>query len=368
MRALPKEELDSGTGIPNIRYLERVLKKADRELTLQMLTPTVDRARARELAEQRLREEQPKRKYPGHITVVASDLDHFKSINDLYGHDHGDLILRAFAKFLEEASQTRREQDAAGITGRSGGEEFTQIYYATGSNDAARITEETRKRLNIRRAPPDEYGNPNGDVLSFSAGVASLNFLDLADDLSLMCEGKTPQELIESKKYKKYIAKKIKKTASLIAKAFGRKITVVHTEEINRLMELNKRLAEKFRNLRGQFYTYQQDHPVSMSQPLPQYAAAKASQVMRFMDRTLGDHLLPQNAQTLFYDAIHSMPVCPDPRNNQGYGDKLIDRYLRESNIRERLRSALRQDDIQEAQSQALQHALNGLKPLEELL
>ncbi|WP_052675649.1 GGDEF domain-containing protein [Agrobacterium arsenijevicii] len=52
-------------------------------------------------------------------SVMIADLDHFKSINDQYGHDGGDVVLKEFARRL--ASHSRRNQD---VVGRWGGEEF----------------------------------------------------------------------------------------------------------------------------------------------------------------------------------------------------------------------------------------------------
>jgi len=53
--------------------------------------------------------------------VAMLDLDHFKSVNDTYGHDAGDAVLLAFAKILKEEART------SDIVGRYGGEEFLAI-------------------------------------------------------------------------------------------------------------------------------------------------------------------------------------------------------------------------------------------------
>lgn len=52
------------------------------------------------------------------LSVVLADLDHFKSVNDRYGHDGGDAVLRHFAEICREQ---KRETD---VCGRWGGEEF----------------------------------------------------------------------------------------------------------------------------------------------------------------------------------------------------------------------------------------------------
>jgi diguanylate cyclase (GGDEF)-like protein len=52
------------------------------------------------------------------LTVLYLDIDHFKNINDTYGHDVGDIVIRRFANYLKASL---RESD---IIGRIGGEEF----------------------------------------------------------------------------------------------------------------------------------------------------------------------------------------------------------------------------------------------------
>jgi diguanylate cyclase (GGDEF)-like protein len=56
------------------------------------------------------------------FTLLMLDLDHFKSINDKYGHQEGDEVLKRFARILKESSRQ------ADIIGRWGGEEFMIIY------------------------------------------------------------------------------------------------------------------------------------------------------------------------------------------------------------------------------------------------
>jgi len=63
--------------------------------------------------------------------VVMADLDHFKTINDTFGHDAGDRVLKAFAEILRANS---RRSD---ICGRIGGEEFLIVLTHTDANGAA---------------------------------------------------------------------------------------------------------------------------------------------------------------------------------------------------------------------------------------
>lgn len=77
-------------------------------------------------------------RFPGEWTVFTLDLDHFKHVNDAYGHDEGDRVLQQFSLLIK---QTCRDQD---IVVRSGGEEFTIICRQTGSRTASQIAERIR--------------------------------------------------------------------------------------------------------------------------------------------------------------------------------------------------------------------------------
>lgn len=73
--------------------------------------------------------------------VLTSDLDHFKRINDTYGHDIGDAAL---IHFVEIAQSAMREGD---MIARSGGEEFVILLPGTGTEDGFAIAERIRTCL-----------------------------------------------------------------------------------------------------------------------------------------------------------------------------------------------------------------------------
>ncbi len=72
------------------------------------------------------------------VSVILVDVDHFKTINDRYGHETGDAVLRAMAGVLRSAL---RETDALG---RWGGEEFIVVLNDTGVHTAGEIAERMR--------------------------------------------------------------------------------------------------------------------------------------------------------------------------------------------------------------------------------
>jgi diguanylate cyclase (GGDEF)-like protein len=97
-----------------------------------------------------------------HTAAILLDLDHFKSINDRYGHAAGDLVLRRFAEII--SANTRVSDTAA----RVGGEEFCIVLHGASQAMATEIAERIRKALEA-----ESIASPNGDIpITVSAGVA----------------------------------------------------------------------------------------------------------------------------------------------------------------------------------------------------
>jgi diguanylate cyclase (GGDEF)-like protein len=75
------------------------------------------------------------------FTILVIDLDHFKKINDQYGHETGDKVLESFGKIMRLKS---RESDLAG---RIGGEEFAFFLPATTADKACNFAERLQKAI-----------------------------------------------------------------------------------------------------------------------------------------------------------------------------------------------------------------------------
>jgi diguanylate cyclase (GGDEF)-like protein len=104
------------------------------------------------------------RRYDRVFSLMIVDLDFFKRVNDTYGHDVGDKVLRTFAEIL------RFECRQSDIVGRLGGEEFTLL--ATETPLAATETIATRIREGCRRL---RVSTALGDVTcSCSIGISEL--------------------------------------------------------------------------------------------------------------------------------------------------------------------------------------------------
>ena len=99
----------------------------------------------------------------GELSVVMLDLDHFKQINDTYGHPAGDKVIKAIAHLLR---QRLRKTDAVG---RYGGEEFVAVLPRCGRDEAMMLMEDVRQRFR-------DISFSAGDIsfnVSLSAGIAA---------------------------------------------------------------------------------------------------------------------------------------------------------------------------------------------------
>lgn len=108
------------------------------------------------------------RRYRTPAAVLMMDIDHFKRINDTYGHAAGDAVIRALARTLREAS---RDVD---LPGRFGGEEFVVGLAHTDLRGAQRFAER------VRAAVASSTVNWNGESLNYtiSVGVALMTSRD----------------------------------------------------------------------------------------------------------------------------------------------------------------------------------------------
>lgn len=96
------------------------------------------------------------------LSLVLIDLDHFKRINDEFGHGVGDTVLRGFA---ERAGAGLRATD---LLARWGGEEFLLMLPATSAAQALRCVQRLRERLQTEPL----LRLPTGSQVTFSAGIS----------------------------------------------------------------------------------------------------------------------------------------------------------------------------------------------------
>jgi two-component system cell cycle response regulator len=101
------------------------------------------------------------------LSVMITDLDRFKSINDTHGHDGGDDVLREFARRL------RKNVRGIDLACRYGGEEFVVVMPDTDGQVAEKVAE--RIRSEIEKAPFTIGRNGQTIAVTVSVGVSSLS-------------------------------------------------------------------------------------------------------------------------------------------------------------------------------------------------
>jgi diguanylate cyclase (GGDEF)-like protein len=105
------------------------------------------------------------RRYNSTISLLMCDIDHFKDINDTYGHQQGDMMLREISKILRQNVRT------TDIAARYGGEEFAIILPETTQADAKIVAERIRRDVSNYEFPSIISGQPPIKC-SMSIGVA----------------------------------------------------------------------------------------------------------------------------------------------------------------------------------------------------
>lgn len=153
VRARQAED-DLGRAMSEIANLRQDLESARSDATLDALTGLPNRRAAEALLSEATR--------PTAIAFV--DVDHFKSVNDRFGHSVGDRVLAMFGRVLAE-------ECAPHTVARWGGEEFVVLFRGQPCAAAAAIVDKARQALSIRELRLRDGDKPLGSI-TFSAGVA----------------------------------------------------------------------------------------------------------------------------------------------------------------------------------------------------
>ena len=103
------------------------------------------------------------RKQAERVSLVVADIDHFKKVNDTYGHEAGDAVLKAVARVFHE---TARDTD---LCARFGGEELAVLLPGTPTEGALELAERLRRAIEER---PVRFGGKEIAVTA-SFGVAT---------------------------------------------------------------------------------------------------------------------------------------------------------------------------------------------------
>lgn len=151
------------------------------------------------------------------ISLLMLDLDHFKKINDTYGHDAGDVALKELGKILQEDIRV------GDIAARYGGEEFIVAFYNTDEKTIKTRAESIREAVSRLQV---KYGAQPVGPITVSIGVAVYP-----------TDGRNTNELIESADKALYFAK-----------TNGKNRIVLYSEIDNRKPHVNKKRNNPFKD------------------------------------------------------------------------------------------------------------------------
>lgn len=152
-------------------------------------TDTLTGLANRRLFGERLNEEmQRSRRYSRSFSLLMLDIDHFKKVNDNYGHPAGDAVLKQLATILRE--QTREVDTVA----RYGGEEFVIVAPESDGNGAKVVGERIRKAIAGKA-----FILPDGREIGVTASIGIVSYPHCADD---------PEAMIERADQSLYLAKR----------------------------------------------------------------------------------------------------------------------------------------------------------------
>jgi diguanylate cyclase (GGDEF)-like protein len=159
------------TATGSIAFLLMLRERAEAEIRhLAMFDPLTELFNRRAFVELAERELARARRAGSACAVLMMDLDHFKRVNDQFGHQAGDRVLREFAAI---AKQNVRTED---VVGRYGGEEFCAVLPGVDRQRALEIAERVRQAVSRRPLG----GLPRVTTVSIGMSAAGTMTLDQA--------------------------------------------------------------------------------------------------------------------------------------------------------------------------------------------
>jgi len=172
-----------------VARVHRALERSEivhRQLHIDKLTGLF----SRDYFERRLLKEcRRTQRYGGSLTFAWLDIDHFKEVNDTYGHAAGDFVLARFAEFLRGCL---RDTD---VLGRCGGEEFGVILLEGDKQSGYQVLERLREKLSNTTFAFPQLGQPLR--ITVSVGLAACPE-----------DGASPEELLAQADRAMYQAKR----------------------------------------------------------------------------------------------------------------------------------------------------------------
>ena len=157
----------------DLKQLHQELEKSQQEAQTDALTSLINRRGLEKRFElERIRAKQNNSPF----SIIMADIDHFKRINDNFGHLVGDSLLKNIAIMLK---QHLRQND---IAARYGGEEFLILLPETSIEGAKAVAQKIKKALSVKEWKLKETGESMGKI-TLSMGISMYKLNELEKDL-----------------------------------------------------------------------------------------------------------------------------------------------------------------------------------------
>ena len=153
--------------------LLKTLIKVEKMATEDQLTQLHNRTFFRSRADYEIEKQ---KRHPGSLSLIMFDIDHFKSVNDTYGHDVGDMVLVALSKLAKDS--VRKTDSLA----RWGGDEFVVLLPDTNLDQARVAAEQLRGLIAAIILPPVGYITCSFGVSTFQSEDTLDSFMKRADE------------------------------------------------------------------------------------------------------------------------------------------------------------------------------------------
>lgn len=160
------------------RFLEqdRALRKANEEIRILSITDPLTGCSNRGCLNKRLPQEiQRAGRYNRPLSIVMCDIDHFKKVNDTYGHQAGDTVLKEFSNRINDSIR-----DKVDLLARYGGEEFLVTLPETDLDGALNLAERLRRVISEKKFDIET----KKIKITASFGVAGFDSYNAGDEIS----------------------------------------------------------------------------------------------------------------------------------------------------------------------------------------
>ncbi len=158
--------------LSDVTERQRMLEDLRWLATTDGLTDLFNRRHFLEIAE---REMSRGIRYGRNLSLLMLDIDHFKAVNDTYGHDMGDMVLKMVARVCREKI---RECD---LVGRLGGEEFAVLCPDTHEEEGSILAERLRQAIGEPRVP-----TPEGKLINVTISIGCAGLTGDTPDLETL--------------------------------------------------------------------------------------------------------------------------------------------------------------------------------------